>query len=224
MGIISLEKADSLYWLGRYTERVYTTLRIFSDIFDRMIEQPEGIYSSYCQRLNIPDIYTSNHQFAVSYLFGKDNPDSIVSNMSRAYDNAILLRKELTSSCLSYIQLALDLLSSAGATQAPLMELQQIQDYILAFWGAADDFVEQEECRNILKSGKYIERLDLIIRLDYNTKNLQKEYNKLINRLEKADLCYNKEYLERLGRLICEGTDLTSHRQEALCCLGGLIS
>ena len=38
MGIISIEKADHLYWLGRYTERVYTTLRVFFHIYDNMIE------------------------------------------------------------------------------------------------------------------------------------------------------------------------------------------
>ena len=76
MGIISIEKADHLYWLGRYTERVYTTLRVFFHIYDNMIEQPEGIYAKYCKRLNIPDIYTSNRQFAQSYLFDEDNlPD-----------------------------------------------------------------------------------------------------------------------------------------------------
>ena len=34
MGIISVENADHLYWLGRYTERVYTTIRVFFHIFD----------------------------------------------------------------------------------------------------------------------------------------------------------------------------------------------
>ena len=92
MGIISVEKADHLYWLGRYTERVYTTLRIFFHLYDRLIEQPEGLYREYCERLNIPDIYTSNRQFVHSYLFGEDNPDSVLSNMKRAYDNAIVLR------------------------------------------------------------------------------------------------------------------------------------
>lgn len=222
MGIISLEKVDHLYWLGCYTERVYTTLQIFSKFFDHMIEQPEGFYGKYCERLNIPNIYTSNRQFVKSYLFEEQNPDSILSNMNRAYDNAIVLRDELTSSCLSYIQLALDLLSSCSKTTAPLMELQQVLDYILAFWGAADDFMDQEDCRNILKCGKYVERLDLIIRLDYNVKNAEKEYNKLINRLGKANLCYNKSNLERLGDII-QRADLTTHRQEALYCLGGLI-
>ena len=29
MGIISIVKASNLVWLGRYSERVYTTLQVF---------------------------------------------------------------------------------------------------------------------------------------------------------------------------------------------------
>ena len=68
MGAISVEKMDHLFWLGRYTDRVYTTVRLFFQIYDNMIEQPEGIYEKYCERLNIPNIYTSNGQFVRSYL------------------------------------------------------------------------------------------------------------------------------------------------------------
>ncbi|MDM8124381.1 alpha-E domain-containing protein [Mediterraneibacter glycyrrhizinilyticus] len=114
MGIISMEKVDHLYWLGRYTERVYTTLRVFFHIYDKMIEQPEGSYAKYCERLNIPNIYTSNRQFAMSYLFGENNPDSLRSNMERAYDNAVVLRDELSTTVLSYVQLALDALQRTG--------------------------------------------------------------------------------------------------------------
>ena len=38
MGIISMEKVDHLYWLGRYTERVYTTLRMFFHIIRKLEE------------------------------------------------------------------------------------------------------------------------------------------------------------------------------------------
>ena len=202
MGIISIEKADHLYWLGRYTERVYTTLRVFFHIYDRMIEQPEGIYAKYCERLNIPDIYTSNHQFAQSYLFGEDNPDSLYSNMKRAYDNAVVLRDELSSTVLSYVQLALDTFKACRRTTAPLLELQQVLDDLLAFWGGADDYVEEEDCRNILKCGKYVERLDLCIRLDYHGKDLEKEYRKLCNRLKRTSLNYSGENLQRLEEII----------------------
>lgn len=44
MGIISVEQADRLYWLGRYTERVYTTLRIFYRSFDTMIDEITDSY------------------------------------------------------------------------------------------------------------------------------------------------------------------------------------
>lgn len=224
MGIISIEKVDHLYWLGRYTERVYTTIRIFFHIYDKMIEQPEGIYAVYCEKLNIPNIYTSNKQFVRSYLFGEENPDSVVSNMKRAYDNAVVLRDELSSNVLSYVQLALNTLESCGKTTAPLLELQQAVDYLLAFWGCADDYVEQEDCRNILKCGKYVERLDLCIRLDYHRKDLQKEYQKLINRLKKTSLCYNEENLNHLREIIFQEDGEKIHDQEALCCLGGLLS
>ena len=153
MGVISMEKLDHLYWLGRYTERVYTTLRVFFHIYDRIIEQPEGMYSKYCEKLDIPDIYTSNRQFVQSYLFGEYNPDSVYSNMKRAYDNAVVLRDELSTTVLSYVQLALDTFDSCRKTTAPLLELQQVIDHLLAFWGGADGYVEQEDCRNILKCG-----------------------------------------------------------------------
>ncbi|OUQ67605.1 hypothetical protein B5E53_08265 [Eubacterium sp. An11] len=224
MGIISVEKVDHLYWLGRYTERVYTTLRLFFHIYDKMIEQPEGVYVKYCERLNIPDIYTSNKQFVQSYLFGEDNPDSVFSNMKRAYDNAVVLRDELSSNVLSYVELALNTFDGCRKTTAPLLELQQVIDYLLAFWGCADDYVEQEDCRNILKCGKYIERLDLCIRLDYHMDDLEKEYRKLINRLGKTNLCYNEDNLKRLKDLIDHKMDQKIQKQEALRCLGGLIS
>ena len=224
MGVISMEKVDHLYWLGRYTERVYTTLRMFFHIYDKMIEQPEGIYAKYCERLNIPDIYTSNRQFVKSYLFGEDNPDSVYSNMKRAYDNAVVLRDELSSTVLSYVQLALDTFESCRKTTAPLLELQQVIDYLLAFWGGADDYVEQEDCRNILKCGKYVERLDLYIRMNYHTKYLEKEYSKLCNRLEKTNLSYKRENLERLEEIILGEEDQKSFYKEALVCLGGIFT
>ena len=197
---------------------------MFFHIYDKMIEQPEGIYAKYCERLNIPNIYTSNRQFVRSYLFGEDNPDPVLSNMKRAYDNAVVLRDELSSTVLFYVQLALDTFESCRKTTAPLLELQQVIDYLLAFWGGADDYVEQEDCRNILKCGKYVERLDLCIRLDYHTKDLEKEYRKLCNRLEKTNLIYHQASLDRLEEIIFREEHPEQHYREALGCLGCLFT
>ena len=150
--------------------------------------------------------------------------------MKRAYDNAIVLRNELSSTVLSYIQLALDTMAACRRTTSPLLELQQVLDYLLAFWGAADDYVEAEDCRNILKCGKYVERLDLCIRLNYHMQDLEKEYRKLcnrlrklLNRIQKANLSYNEESLKCLGEMILNGAGQEIDHQEALRCLYGLF-
>lgn len=223
MGIISVEKLDHLYWLGRYTERAYTTLRNFFCFFDELIDEEEGYYKEYCERLNIPDIYNGNQQFVNSYIFDENNPDSIYANMLRAYDNAIVLRDELSSKVLSYIHLALDIFEKQKNTTAPLLELQQVLDCILAFWGCADDYVENEDCRNIMKCGKYVERIDLYIRLNYHTKDIEKEFNKLVNRIYKTHMCYNMENLDRLMEMVNKKSDWKEDYQEALGYLGGII-
>ncbi|MDD3403151.1 MAG: alpha-E domain-containing protein [Hespellia sp.] len=223
MGIISINKLDNLYWLGRYTERVYTSIRKFYRIYDSMIEAPEGEYKIYCEKLNIPDIYSGNTEFLTSYIFSKENPDSLYSNMSRAYDNAIVLREELSSNVLAYVQLALDTFETNMTSRAPLLELQSVIDYLLAFWGCVDDYVEDEDCRNIMKCGKYVERMDLYIRLDYHIRDIEKEFNKLANRIHKTHMYYNIEKLDKLADVINEKSEASAGYQEALNCLDGII-
>lgn len=50
--------------------------------------------------IDIPYIYDSKECFKESYPFDESNPDSIFSNLNRAYDNAIVLREEIGSEAL----------------------------------------------------------------------------------------------------------------------------
>ena len=106
MGVKSVENIDRLYWLGRYSERVYTTLKLYGQRFDSMLEEGEEGYDEFCRSLDIPNVYTSAENFRQQYPFGKEDPNSIYSNLIRAYDNAIELREEIGSETLAYIQLA----------------------------------------------------------------------------------------------------------------------
>lgn len=194
MGAITLEKSNNLYWLGRYIERVFTSIKIYQDLFDRMLDGDLDIYHSYCQKLEIADIYLNDAHFVTSYLYEKKNPDSIISNLSRAYDNAIILREEITSESLSYIQLAMNTLETTELSEAPILDLQDVQDNIYAFWGSVDETVD-EGCRNIMKCGKYAERVDLYYRLQYPTDVLEKTVCKLDNRLKKLKNIYQLDSL-----------------------------
>ncbi len=41
MGFISIEQSDNLFWLGRYAERVYRTIRCFEALCDVMLDIDE---------------------------------------------------------------------------------------------------------------------------------------------------------------------------------------
>ena len=53
MGIVSVEKANHLYWLGRYTERVFTTLKGFISVYDNMLDSDPTAYKKYCKALEL---------------------------------------------------------------------------------------------------------------------------------------------------------------------------
>lgn len=204
MGIISLDQVDHLYWLGRYTERVYTILKIYAKSFDLMIEQDEGIYHKFCGYLDIPDIYQSKEDFIRRYAFDESIPDSIISNLNRAYDNAIVLRETIGSDALSYVQLSIYAMNNAAKSNSPLIELQQVTDDLLSFWGIVDDQIDSDQIRNILKAGKRIERIDLYARLELEKKRLEREVRRMIPRVLRSGMKYNEQSLSAVSSLILE--------------------
>ena len=204
MGIISVEQTNRLFWLGRYSERVYTTLRLYYNSFDMMIDEITDSYTEFCRMVDIPDVYGSREVFKENYPFDEDNPDSIFSNLNRAYDNAIVLREEIGSEALSYIQLAIYDMNKAKISRAPLIEMQRVIDNILAFWGIVDDSIDSEQVRNIIKTGKRIERIDLYARLGIERKELVREIHRLIPRIERSGMEYRKDKLDKLKELVAE--------------------
>ncbi len=211
MGIISVEHSDRLYWLGRYSERVYTTLKIFADRYDSMIDLEEDEYADFCERQEIPNIYLSAADFARRYCFDEEDPNSIISNLTRAYDNAIVLREEIGSVTLSYIQMAVYAMNKAKQSDAPLLELQRVRDNIVAFWGIVDDSVDDEHVRSIIKLGKRIERIDIYARMHLDKKEMKREIVKLNRRIDRTGLHFSSKRLAHINYLIEE--DVLDHEE-----------
>ena len=211
MGIISVEQADHLFWLGRYTERVYTTLRFYFPSYDSMIDETVDSYQAFCEYIDIPNIYSSKEDFLRRYPFDADNPDSIISNLGRAYDNAIVLRESIGSEALSYIQLAVYDMNKAAVSKSPLIELQYLIDHILSFWGIADDQIDSEQVRNMIKAGKRIERIDMYARLKLSREELIREVCRMIPRVERSGLRYDKSRLNQMKSLV-ENPDLDYYK------------
>lgn len=199
---ISAEQADRLYWLGRYVERVFSTLRLFNRSLDRMIDQNGDDYVDFCRRLSIPsEIYAGPEDFETRYLFDPANPDSIYANLSRAYDNAIVLRNFITTETMAYIQLALDQLQHGARADSAFLETQRVADWLLAFWGSVDDRVADVERRDLLKVGKYSERLDLLIRLDFPEYAVEALLPRLLSHTKRVEALLEKPVLEELRQM-----------------------
>ena len=202
MGIISVEQTDRLFWLGRYAERVYTTLRLYAKSVDTMIDELADSYAEYCKSIDIPNIYSGKEDFLERYPFDPCNPDSIISNLNRAYDNAIVLRESIGSECLAYIQLAIYEMNRAVQSKAPMIELQKVNDNLLAFYGIVDDQIDSENVRNIIKAGKRIERIDMYARLGVEKKELEREVHRMIPRVERSGLEYDSGKLDIIMNLL----------------------
>ena len=192
---VTLGKLDSLYWLGRYTERVYQSIVMYMKTYDKLIDQDAQFYKAECERMGIPDTFESSRDFAWKIAFDESNPLSIISNLTRAYDNAMIMRDEISTDTLSYIHLAIAEMKRAMASDAPLMELQNIVDLLYAFWGSLDDRMDNESARNTVKTGKRIERLDVLLRQEADRAELAREMNRLVARIDSTELPYNRKAL-----------------------------
>ena len=174
MSILSCGNSERLFWLGRYSERVYTGIRALS-----------GRWDSSAERI----------------CFDEANPESLYQSLIFAYDNAIVLRDEIGSDTFSYIQMAVYEMNSAKKSPAPLLHLQKVNDNIAAFWGMADDIISDENVRGIIKLGKRIERVDLFARNNAGNDEIRREVKRLTYRIAKTGLHYNAETLADLNKL-----------------------
>lgn len=209
MGIISLEKSNHLYWLARYSERAFTTIQTFMDAYDEMLDENPNAYQDVCKKLSIPDVYGSKEVFVVNYLFDENDPNSVITNLKRALDNAMVMRDVISSTALSYVQLALDVMQAAKKKDFCLLDLQDVLDNTYAFWGCIDDNVESSSSRNILKFARYIERIDLYIRLDYDRVEIHKMYERMKYRLNRSNLEYSELDFNIFSGTLLKGEDLT---------------
>jgi len=195
--LISNTKAENLFWLGRYVQRVYIVLHLLRKYRDVMIDENETAYHSFCEKLGIADKYNSCDDFLHNYVYDKENPDSLYSMLLYASNNATLLREEIKSGTFAYIQLAINHIDNC-AKDADIDVLQVVSDCLLAFWGSVDERMFKRDARNLVKAGKYLETLDLHIRFDYPHERVLYLTDRLEKHAEKEKVIFNQIMLYQL--------------------------
>jgi len=223
LSAISPAKANRLYWLGRYSERVCTALHILRKYYDAIIDHEDtDAPSVFCSKMGIPCEYSQNsREWVHKYLYSTELSYSVINMLERVKDNAILLREELKSESLQYIELAINYMKEAGEKDLKLYDIQFITDTMYSFWGAAEDRIYNSKVRDLITTGKCIEKLDLYIRFEYEADRIED----IVTRLERLDafdsVLYNEEDLENFKKNL-ETSDYNTY--DALCVVNSLFA
>lgn len=187
---MSPAKANHLFWLGRYAERVYTTLHLLRKHYDLMIDEDETAYISFCRKMGIENKYTSSEDFMQKILFDVRDNESVINMLEKVKDNAILLREEIYTETLSYVELSIAFLKNPENQQRGISGLQALTDYILAFWGSIDERITNNSTRHTIKFGKFLESMELHMRFEYPFDRIEAIFNRMLHSLEKeSQLC-----------------------------------
>lgn len=185
MGAITRININNLFWLGRYVERVFTTLNSFFKYADRFIEGGQEAYEKYLADINVPDIYKDSEDFFRRYVFDMSDPNSIISNLDRALGNGIVLREEIKTPSLSYLQMAMDKFKACEGTDKIRYDMLPVRDAIYAFWGSVDNNMTNSEALRVIHLGKSVERADMFLRLGYPSEDISAELDNLIKHVSR---------------------------------------
>ena len=207
MGIVTTEKVDNLWWMGRYVERVFTSMKIYIRTCDDMIDKNPECFRDYCEKLGIGrNYYADGKEFRERYAFDEKDPSSILSSMVRAVDNAIILRETISSDTLAYLELVLaEFKRHSQGGFSDYFRLQRCIDYILAFWGSVEENILNEQIRNIARAGKRLERLDLMLRTSFPMhEDAKTACYRLRIRLERSGMPFNEDNLSTLEGVLAQ--------------------
>jgi uncharacterized alpha-E superfamily protein len=167
--------ANSIYWTNRYMERVENYARFVAvnlnlalDLPPNVEEQWDPLLVATADHSNFYRYYDSPTREDVIYFmtFDRRNPNSIVSCLQAARENARTIRETISREMWESINsLHLQLLQfSKTKSSAPLDKIQDFFDSIktncLLYHGIVDSTFTRNEAWHFGRLGRYLERAD----------------------------------------------------------------
>lgn len=203
--IISAVKANSLFWLGRYEERVYITLHLLRKCHDKMIDGELEDYWPIWQKLDTTGAYQTIEEFTFGIMYDDTNPSTVMAAQTKAMDNAILLREDILSETLSYLEMSLALLKECRKKQEKnVICLQPVIDWSLAFWGSAQQRLQNHKALYIMSIGRNVENMDMLLRFDYSYERVALAYNSLKRYCKQMPNIIDEDFEGELNSLFIE--------------------
>ncbi|MFI3304941.1 MAG: alpha-E domain-containing protein [Rikenellaceae bacterium] len=227
--VITADKANRLFWLGRYAERVYISMHLLRRYYDQVLDGDRANFKEYyrCLGVNTTGHDEESEACQLSQLYDHSNICSIASSLDGANDNGVVLRRDIKSESLSYIQLSRSLIDQCSAiSEMNITHLQPITDYMLAFFGSVDERVFDERVRNFLKVGRFVENIELHIRFSYPHFRVEEVFLSLKEAIKRSGAIVDDVALNSLDDMLKEESykpEDDIYRQRALGYLNRLV-
>ena len=172
--------AESLYWIGRYVERAEDTARITDVNYHHTLGMGISTEARARRRRHWEALISivgdagrfsqdgreANEETVLPYLtFAADNPNSIISCVARAREQARTMRHQIASEMWEALnRFHLDLqgrrLSGEAGLDNPHLFYRSITEFSHLFQGVTDSTMPREEGWYFLQAGKFLERAE----------------------------------------------------------------
>lgn len=165
--------AESLYWIGRLTERAEDTARLldvhYHDLLeDRFAEEP-AVCATLLRAMGMAEgeVADAADVDAVVHLvaFAPTNPGSIVASLRIAWENARGAREAISSEMWEVLNTANRSLTTSRTTAVPHEFFRLVRDRMAVLAGLSDATLTRDEGWRFLVLGRTIERIDMSTRI-----------------------------------------------------------
>jgi uncharacterized alpha-E superfamily protein len=171
--------ANSIYWLGRYLERAENYARFINVNFNLMLDLPPDLkeqWEALIMATGDHELYkirnqSYNMQEVIYFLaFDTSNPNSIISSVSNARENARMIRENLTKESWEKLNETYLFVKKASddkiwKEEDPRNFFEDVKSQILLLYGLAENTVARTEAWHFRQLGQYLERADKTSRI-----------------------------------------------------------
>ena len=171
--------ADSIYWMSRYVERAENVARFIDVNLNLMLENPSGLTQQWMPLISITgddEAFAKRHpegatqENVIDFLtFDKENPNSIISCLRSARENARSVREIISSEMWLQLNTFYLMVNSAASTQqsfeSPNEFFTQVKSHSHLFSGITDSTMTHGEGWNFNRFGRMLERADKTSRI-----------------------------------------------------------
>ncbi|WP_114752188.1 alpha-E domain-containing protein [Pleomorphovibrio marinus] len=171
--------ANSIYWLGRYLERTENYARFIDVNFNLMLDLPGDLQEQWEPLIlatGDDTIFRSkfdrfDKKEVIYFLaFDTDNPNSIISSVTAARENARIIRENLTKETWEKLNETYHFVKKGAERKEwkkedPRAFFESVKNQILLLYGLAENTVARTEGWYFRQLGLFLERADKTSRI-----------------------------------------------------------